>query len=191
MLFSWHAPAGSPLTSEAADAQRFGERKLPLCSLSLSLSEKVFPFSGARGQITDTYKSLVFLEFCRKYYLGRAQRVYHRSVLQEGDPPFWCSHSMWDESECDLRIGRKQSEFGYTLWNRISTSNGVLECQLPAKWSLWVKWRFYTAFLVGRQEKPWSQLAHYQAILGQYLDHTLNKPVCLPTNIVAYIEYQQ
>lgn len=62
--------------------------------------------------------------------------------------------------------------------------------ELPANWRLWGKLRSYSTLCWERRKilVPASALPGNDHCL---VDHSLNKPVCLSINIIAFLKYQQ
>lgn len=129
-----------------------------------------------------------FLEIPLKACLGWVQLAPHRTVLQESDPPPCCSHF---EYENDLKNGTKLSDFGKIVWTRILANNTVEKMSAACQLEALEKVKILHSTPCWERKKILSQLAHCQSISGQYLDHLLNKLVCLSINIVAYVKYQQ
>lgn len=68
---------------------------------------------GANGQIADTDKSPVFMEFFRIHASSTGHsRAHQGNLFHESYPLLWCSYFMRDEYESDLKNGGKQYESG-------------------------------------------------------------------------------
>lgn len=87
-------------------------------------------------------------------------------------------------------MGENSLEFGKVVWSRISASIGVQS--IPAARQLQALGKVKILCSNPCCERKKTMVSVYcQAISGEYLDHSLSNPVCLPTNISAHVKYQQ